>query len=184
MNPFHLDEEFETDRLIIKKHSLDEAEMMYKAIDSDRGRLAAFMPWPEKIQNAEDELEFLRDCQEWWRVCQQFDYSIYLKENLVFLGNVGVHTIRWGHDCCEIGYWLLVGHEGQGYMREAVAIVEDHLFAKGFNRVEIRCDPNNTRSTKVPAALGYSYEGLLREQTKHGDHFRDTLVYSKIKKDR
>ncbi|GAB4013291.1 MAG: GNAT family N-acetyltransferase [Bdellovibrio sp.] len=181
MNPTHLKEKLETERLILKRHHVDEAETMFRAIDSDRGRLSTFLPWPSKILTVEDERDFLLQNDAWWESCELFDYSIYTKEKNIYVGNLGVHTINWKNDCCELGYWLLGDFEGQGFMREAVSALESHLFDIGFNRIEIRCEPTNLRSTRVPGALGYSYEGLLRENIRREDRYRDTLVYSKIK---
>lgn len=184
MNQIHPSELLESERLILRRHHVDDAQRMFKAIDSDRGRLSVFLPWPEKIITVEDERDYLLKAESWWNNFELFDYSIITKDKDTYIGNVGVHTINWQNDCCELGYWLLGSFEGAGYMREAVTALEKHLFEIGFNRIEIRCEPNNMRSSRVPGALGYSYEGLLRENIKWQDRYRDTLIYSKIKTDR
>ncbi|MBK9322338.1 MAG: GNAT family N-acetyltransferase [Bdellovibrionaceae bacterium] len=80
-----------------------------------------------------------------------------------------MHALSWGWDRCEIGYWILGRHEGRGYMREAVGALTQALHNHGFNRVEIRCDPNNSRSSNIPRALGYQLEGRLHQVVKDGD---------------
>jgi RimJ/RimL family protein N-acetyltransferase len=71
---------------------------------------------------------------------------------------------------------------GQGFVTEAVngitAFTFKHLHA---NRVEIRCDAQNIRSSAVAKRCGYLLEGILRHDSLDVDgQLRSTLIYSKI----
>ena len=52
-----------------------------------------------------------------------------------------------------------MGATGHGYAREAVALLSRLAFdTLGANRVEIRCDAENTASRRVAEASGYTVQ--------------------------
>lgn len=56
----------------------------------------------------------------------------------------------------EIGYWLRTEATGRGIMSRCVERVTSLALAlPGIDRVEIRCDAANSRSSAVPRRLGY-----------------------------
>jgi ribosomal-protein-serine acetyltransferase len=66
-------------------------------------------------------------------------------------------------------------------MTEAVRALTTLAFeAWHLNRVEIRVAPGNTRSAAVPERLGFVKEGVLRQAERHGDEFKDSVVYSML----
>ena len=81
---------------------------------------------------------------------------------------------------CELGYWILGDFEGQGYMSEAVRVLEAACFAVGFHRIGIRCSSKNARSAGVPRRSGYTLDGTLRQHALERGERRDTLVFSKL----
>jgi len=172
----------ENQKLILKKHTLDLAYVMYEEIDRDRERLRRFLPWVDHIKSADNEIWYINECIKDWEESRMFDYGIYTKEG-EYAGNISIHHIQWNKDCCEFGYWLVGRHEGKGLISSAVQLIEAELFELGFNRVEIRCDPANDKSAAVPKRCGYTFEGTLRQEAMMYEKYRDTSVYSKIKAD-
>ena len=84
----------------------------------------------------------------------------------------------------EIGYWLSSFHIRNGYMTEAVRILEKEAFERlKLNRIQIKCDEENKASFGVAKKCGYKYEGKLREDVfnEYFNDFRNTLVFSKLK---
>jgi RimJ/RimL family protein N-acetyltransferase len=156
---------------------------MFEYVDKDRQRLEKFLPWPPFIKSPKDELKFINLMDVAWKDFKNFDFSIFRKEDGVYLGNIGVHSISWKNHWCEIGYWILGRFEGQGYMSEAVRSLEVELFKLGFNRVQIRCSTLNSRSANVPKACGYVHEGTMRKDGIDQGKFRDTHVFSKLQGD-
>ena len=50
-----------------------------------------------------------------------------------------------------------------------------------LHRLEIRTDPANERSVKVAKALGFEYEGRLRQDERRPDGtYCDSLVFSRL----
>ena len=52
-----------------------------------------------------------------------------------------------------------------------------------MHRVEIRCATGNTRSCAIPARLGFTREGVLREAEIVGGRFLDLVVWSLLEQD-
>ncbi|MGK5087825.1 GNAT family protein [Bdellovibrionota bacterium FG-2] len=176
----HLPFQIESERLWLKKVDAAHAQAQFDYIDQDRVRLAEFLPWIPHIKTVEDEHKFILQTQACWAEFKRFDYGLFRQTDGEYLGNIGVHSISWSNDCCELGYWILGKYEGQGYVSEAVSALENMLFTEGFHRIEIRCDPLNARSAGVPKRCGYALEGHLREDSLADSGYRDTLVFGKI----
>lgn len=168
-------------RVSLRKHTLDMAEVMFRAVDRDRGRLAEFLPWVPRIQTVEDEKDYIQRTWKRWEIGDLYDYSVLRSSDGKYLGNIGIHDVSWEHERCEIGYWILGEFEGQGYMSAAVAALEKACFDLGFHRIEIRCSSANERSAGVPKRGGYRLDGVLRQNRKEHGQFRDTLIFAKLK---
>jgi RimJ/RimL family protein N-acetyltransferase len=151
------------------------------AIEKDRARLEKFLPWVPLMRIAADEENYLQRAVVQWDEGAVFDYGIFLPETGAYIGNVGVHNISWPDDRCELGYWLTAAAEGQGYMTEAVQLLETELFSMGFHRIEIHCNRLNERSAAVPRRCGYALEGILKENVLEMGKRRDTMIWAKVR---
>jgi len=183
MQPVSLPDQIEASRLYLRKHCLELAETMYAYIERDRERLSRFLPWPSLITSVEDEIAYIEGINGQWGEGTLFDFGLFRKEDDAYMGNLGVHTINWPHDGCELGYWILGDFEGQGYMNEAVGALEAQLFEVGFHRIEIRCHSENRRSAQLPQRRGYQLDGTHRGARLTESGYADTSVYSKLSSD-
>jgi RimJ/RimL family protein N-acetyltransferase len=129
----------------------------------------------------EDEKNFIRMANNAWEDHYMFDYGMFLRSGDNYIGNIGIHTINWENSRAEIGYWVFSDFEGNGYVSEALCFIEKILFGTGFNRIEIRCDSNNVRSSQVPQRNNYTLEGILRENAFYKNQYINTMVFSKLK---
>jgi RimJ/RimL family protein N-acetyltransferase len=106
-----------------------------------------------------------------------FQYAIERAEDRRLIGDVAVHL----HDNlmqAEIGFTLAPAHQGQGYATEAVHAVLDRLFrVQGLHKVTGECDARNTASAQLMERLGFTREGLLRQQTYIKGEWTDDLLY-------
>ena len=181
MDKHLLSSELQSERISLKRHSLDLAPTMFKYVDQDRDRLRRFLPWVDHQNNLQDEIDYIKLTHKRWDDYTSFDYGIFDKSSETYMGNIGVHTINWANECCEIGYWLLSKFEGKGFMSNSLKVLERHLFEVGFNRVEVRCSDINERSANVPKYNGYTFEGELRQNSIELNEFRNTKIFSKLK---
>ena len=169
------------DRVVLKKHTLELADQMFKHIHGDRYRLRQYLPWVDATESTEDSRNYIQLTLDKWKECTMFDFGIFHSKSNAYMGNIGLHSISWPNQRAEIGYWILGEFEGQGLMSDAVSALESTSFEYGFHRIEIRCSSKNIRSANIPKSLGYILDGTLRQDAIENGTFRDTLVYSKLK---
>ncbi|QJE72092.1 GNAT family N-acetyltransferase [Aerophototrophica crusticola] len=77
-----------------------------------------------------------------------------------------------------LGYILLPETRGQGLATEAVHAALDFAFGPwDMHRVEANLDPRNARSERLLKRLGFTREGVRREDFLLGGRYYDTLIY-------
>ena len=97
-----------------------------------------------------------------------------LAGQLTVSGIVG-GSASWG----QIGYWVDQRLAGRGIIPTAVALAVDYCFgAMGLNRIEIAIRPENVRSLRVVAKLGFRPEGLRPRYLHIDGDWRDHLVFA------
>jgi RimJ/RimL family protein N-acetyltransferase len=106
------------------------------------------------------------------------------------------HTAYWdprswpGRDelrAVEIGFtWLSASAQGAGINAEAKLLLMDHAFKNlGVERVDFKTDARNERSRQALAALGATFEGVLRRWSPswapgEEGQLRDSAMFSVI----
>lgn len=181
MEKKHLAEVLPGERITLKKHDLSLAQTMFDYVEEDRARLREFLPWVDFTKTVQDEVNFINMMSDKWTKFENFGYSIFRNSDNTFMGIIDIHSIKWGAGCGEIGYWILGKFEGQGYMAEAVRVLEQAAFNLGFHRMEIRCSSLNEKSARIPQRCGYTLDGRLREDRFENGRYGDTMIFAKLK---
>jgi ribosomal-protein-serine acetyltransferase len=181
MEARHLPQEIMGERIVLRKHTQDLAQNTFDYVDKDRARLRVHLPWVDGIKSVEDEVKFISLALKSWDEQSLYGYGHFLKSDNRYMGNIGVHSIQWKNEVCELGYWILGDFEGSGYVSDAVRLIEKACFDVGFQRVEIRCSSSNFKSASVPMRTGYTMEGCLRSNRIVNGARVNTIVFSKIK---
>jgi [ribosomal protein S5]-alanine N-acetyltransferase len=84
----------------------------------------------------------------------------------------------------ELGYVVGRSCWRQGYAREALRAVCQHLFtAAGIRRIEAEVHPDNTASNELLLGLGFTREGLLRKRWVSKGVAYDTRFYGCLAED-
>lgn len=97
-------------------------------------------------------------------------------------GQIGYNYFEKQDRRTEIGYWLGKQFVGKGLVtRACTALIENAFGDLEFNRIEIRCGTENSRSRKVAERLGFKFEGIARESEYLHDHYIDLAVYAILK---
>ena len=97
-----------------------------------------------------------------------------LAGQLTVSGIVG-GSASWG----QIGYWVDQRLAGRGIIPTAVALAVDYCFrSMKLHRVEIAIRPENVRSLRVVAKLGFRPEGLRPRYLHIDGDWRDHLVFA------
>lgn len=181
-----LPERWLTPRMILRCPTPDDVPQVNAAVNESLDRLKPWMPWAQATQTHEGaEPHFRRMQAEFLRrenlVLFMFERGAADAEGR-FIGGCGLHYIDWTLRRFEIGYWRR-SSAISGLIDEAVQaltrIAFDELKAQ---RVEIRMDANNDASRRVAERNGYTFEGVLRadSRTPTGEP-RDTRLYSRVR---
>ena len=187
MKPILLDipEEFYTDRLLIRKPLPRDGKAVYQAMLASLTELKEWMPWAHREQTEEDVEANMREAHAKFLTREDLRLHIFKKETGEFIGSSGLHRINWDIPKFEIGYWIDTRHSGRGYITEAAEAITNFAFTElKAKRVEIRCDFKNNKSWAIPDRLGFTLEGILRNDGISADskELRDTCIYAKVNK--
>lgn len=172
--------EIRSGRLLLRPLQEADAGQVFAAIEESREHLAPWLSWPPTIQHPDDARDL---CLRWaarWTLRSDLGLGMFSLPDGRFLGATGMHDPNWALRSFEIGYWLRASAVGAGYVTEAVQLQTVLAFAVlDAQRVEIRCDPHNLSSRRVPERLGFPQEGHLRNAWLDPlGTVRDTLVFA------
>lgn len=169
-----------TGSLSLKLLQLGDAEAIFKLVDQNRDHLRPWLPWVDFTLSIDDTKKFIQECQGGFKDKKKADFGIALDG--VWVGSMGLHTIKAESGCGEIGYWLAQEHTGKGIVTKSVEAMIDYGFNKlHLNRIQIQCDEENTASKKIPERLGFKLEGIIRQNHKKNGKYSDGLIYGLLK---
>ncbi len=164
------------DGLTLQLYERRHAGELFALVDRNRAQLDRWFPWPQRTRAPEDLHAFIDESLQ--RFARRDGFEGGLRADGRLIGGLGVHHVDREVGSGEIGYWLAQAAQGRGFMTRAVAGLIRHLIEdERFERIEIRCHPDNLRSRAIPERLGFREEGTLRRVgLLHGRPF-DHVVY-------
>ena len=180
MEPNTPPEEFETERLRLRRPVLSDAAEIFERWTQDPA-VSRYLVWRPHETLAQAEQHIAR-CIASWEDGTEFVWHI---ENLGSGALVGALACRPDHHGVNLGYLLARDSWGEGYMVEALRpLIEYWLAQPAIYRVWATCDPENRASARVLQKSGFELEGVLRRWERHpnlGDEPRDALCFSKVR---
>ncbi|WP_138494987.1 GNAT family N-acetyltransferase [Paenibacillus pinistramenti] len=178
---FYQSPNFETDRLLLRKLSLADAEDYFRV--ASNAEVTAQTIWARHTV-IEDSINYIQGVLEKYRKREAFHWGIIHKSTGRLIGRTGLIKIDQEHEKAELGYVLSSDYWSQGIITEATKMIIEYGFMElGLNRIEARCNYNNPGSFKVMEKLGMQFEGLLRKQLKIKGQFLDQKLYSILRSD-
>jgi RimJ/RimL family protein N-acetyltransferase len=169
-----------TERIVLRCWEPRDAPLLADAIDSSLDHLRPWMPWADdEPRSLDDRVALLRVFRGRFDLGEDFVYGVFSHDESEVIGGSGLHT-RAGEGALEIGYWIRVSAVGRGHARETAAALTRVAFGVcGVDRVEIRVDPANEASLRIPRALGFAEEATLRRRLpgRAGEPPGDAVVF-------
>ncbi len=172
-----------TDRLILRRFEMQDAENMYKNWATDK-EVTKFLQW-EPHENVEFTKSLLEVWIEKYKNDFVYNWAIEYREINEVIGNISVVKLNESKYSCEIGYCISSKYWNLGVTTESLKAVIDYLFKEvGFNRIVALHDTNNVASGKVMIKSGMDYEGTFRQAgVREYKQFYDLAQYAMIKYD-
>lgn len=174
----------ETDRLILRRYKIEDADAMYKNWASD-SEVTKFLTW-QPHSSVDVSRGIIEDWLKEYSDEKYYQWAIVLKDN----GNEpigGISVVHMNEDISmvHIGYCLGRAWWRRGIMSEALKAVTDFMFdTVEVNRVESRHDPRNPNSGKVMQKCGMKYEGTLRSADRNNQGICDACYYALLRSER
>lgn len=174
----------ETERLILRRFVLEDADAMYRNWASDSS-VTKYLTWPAHA-SADVSRIALEDWVSSYQNDNYYQWAITLKENgNEPIGSIGAVGMNDDISMVHIGYCIGRSWWHQGIMSEALKALIDFFFERvGVNRIESRHDPRNPHSGMVMRKCGMKYEGTMRSADRNNQGICDSCWYAVLRSDR
>lgn len=170
----------ETERLILRKFRLSDAEDMFSNWASN-SNVTKHLIW-QPYKNIQDVKAYIKSCIEDYEKKDNYNWIIEYKENGQAVGSISVVQVMEHTRCTVIGYCIGEDYWHKGITAEAFRRIIKFLFEEvGVNRIESTHDVNNPNSGRVMEKCGLKYEGTLRQAAVSNQGIVDSVVRSILK---
>jgi ribosomal-protein-serine acetyltransferase len=161
----------------------EDAETYFNLVDKNREYLKKWLPWIDSVKSVEDIKKHIIECTKSFEDKTGIEFAIFYKNKLV--GSVSTNRIDRFHKKTDIGYCLDEEYTGKGIMTSSVKALTNYLFKElDINRIEIKVIPENIKSWAIPERLGFTFEGILRQDKFLNGKFFDSKIYSLLRSDK
>lgn len=174
----------ESDRLILRKFTLDDVDGMYNNWGKDP-EVSKMLYW-DVHTNKDITFNIITDWIEKYENPFTFRWVVEVKETKEIIGSIDVVRCKIKDETCEIGYCYGSKYWGLGYGSEALKRVIVFLINEvGFRLVEAHHISDNPASGIVMKKAGMKKDAILRFRAinKYTNKINDLIIYSIIKEE-
>ena len=171
----------ETDRLILRKFTIEDAEGMFNNWATDP-KTNKYLSW--SLHKSVDETKEV--INKWISNYENGSYNwiVETKDTLEVIGSVCELDKSIKHKTISLGYCFGSKYWNKGYATEVLRrIIEYLLNEQDFYLVEADHRSSNPASGRVMQKSGMKYDGTLREREINPDGTRADVIYYSITKD-
>jgi ribosomal-protein-alanine N-acetyltransferase len=167
-------------RITIRPIRLRDARPLERELLDNRGWLRQWEATNPRGPMSFDTRASIRALQSNARTGQGLPFIIEVDGELA--GQLNVSGIAYGStSSASTGYWVGERFAGVGATPTAVALATDYCFQQlGLHRMEICIRPENDKSLRVVAKLGFRYEGLRRRFIHINGDWRDHFCFALV----
>lgn len=172
--------QIESERLLLRRFTRRDAGALDEAIRASLADLNQWLPWARMDYTSGDTTAFIRESIQAWREDRAWDYSIRRRDDPGrHIGNVSIWTSSRLGKIGEIGYWVRSDETSKGICTEAVGMLLEEAYGPlGYHKVVLRIAVGNNPSDRVAEKLGFTKEGLLREELLIRGNWVDHSLWS------
>jgi RimJ/RimL family protein N-acetyltransferase len=175
----------ETERLILRRFTRRDVNSVTEAVQSSLSDLNEWLPWAHPGYRKDDASNYIRDSGEAWKEGRAYDYAIRRRgDTRRHLGNISIWPVSRLTRTGEIGYWVRTDATTRGIATEATgAVVKVGFEELGYHKLTLRIAIGNRPSERVAEKLGFSREGVLREELLIRGRWVDHTLFSLLERE-
>jgi len=172
--------ELQSDRLTLQRFARRDASTLDDAIRASLPDLNQWLPWARMDYTTADTTAFIRESIQAWKEERAWDYSIRFNgDPRRHIGNISFWTVSKLGKIAEIGYWVRSDETSRGICTEAVELLLGEAFnSLGYHKIVLRIAVGNDPSDRVAEKLGFTREGVLREELLIRGNWVDHSLWS------
>jgi RimJ/RimL family protein N-acetyltransferase len=158
-----------TERLELSIPIEADIEAVFEACQDPANIRYTTVPSPYERRHAEEFV--VRVTTNW---AEDTEQTWAIRDGDVLAGMIGLY--RQGAGSAELGYWIAPASRERGFGTEASRAVIEWAFSPDgleLHRIEWRAVVGNVGSARIARALGFHYEGTLRQALRNGSGVRD-----------
>lgn len=142
--------------------------------------LRVFLPAVLKVASLDEATHYLQAMEDGAASGEIFEW--YLFSGAALCGSIRVKEIDASDRKAKIGYFLGRQFEGKGIMTASLRVILRHCYTTlQLNRIELHCAALNIASQAVAQRLGFTHEGVLRQDEWLNGAFVDQYVYGLLR---
>lgn len=180
------DEGLTTERVILRAVSEDHARALQAYYAANRIHLQPWEPAREEsFFNLDTIADRLRAMARQTAAGHALHLALFECEGGQLIGNCDfTNIVRGPFQACHLGFSIAKAAEGKGLMSESLTTAIQHVFTNiGLHRIMANYRPENTRSGRLLANLGFEKEGLARSYLKINGSWTDHVLTSRVNPD-
>lgn len=175
-------ETLETERLILRRFSIEDANSMFNNWAND-AEVTKYLTWPTHADVSVSKA-IISSWMELYQKPNHYSWTIVLKEITEPIGSIAVVELRDDISMVDIGYCIGRKWWHKGYTSEALKELIRFFFEEvGVNRIESKHDLRNLNSGRVMQKCGLKYEGTMRDAGCNNQGICDLSRYAILLKD-
>lgn len=143
----------------LRLSNVQDAEEVFKVIDSCRNYLKKWLTWVDLVKNAKDCRYSAYKAMHQYASNNGFQCNVIYKNKVV--GRLGMHNIDWTEKSTSLGYWLAEKYQGRGIMTTCCKSFLNIIFNElKLNVVYVYVAKENKKSRAIPERLHFDQKGI------------------------
>jgi RimJ/RimL family protein N-acetyltransferase len=170
----------QTERIKLVRPSMELLTDVQVAVRESRADLEKYLSWVEESLKF-PEKNMSEAMQRHESFTGELRYYIKTFRESGIAGSIGLIVRDIEVPFFEVGYWVRSSCSGQGFVTEALGLIEQYAFDDlKARRLEIRMAKANLKSRNLAEKAGYVFEGeLANERRLPTGEITNTLIYAK-----
>ncbi|MCB2313006.1 GNAT family N-acetyltransferase [Clostridium tagluense] len=176
-------QQIETERLILRRFKLSDAEYMYKNWATDSEVFKFFSKDPHSELSETEQV--VKDWINTYAYDNCYNWAIELKEIGEIIGQISLMSLKDKYYSCDVAYNIGRLFWGKEITVEALKAVIIYMVKEiGINRIEAKHNTLNPASGRVMQKAGMKLEGIMRQvKINKNGCFYDLALYSILNSD-